>query len=253
MAATPPPEPSKTFGVTKLHGQNQYYLVIITSSIYGTVQAWMPEDVIFDVSSNWDYIVGNFQNALASWVTTSATGKGVFSQYLSAQEWRGSTPLTLSIPLHFFATEDASNEVINPIKTLVKMALPRTGDGSIQSKGEPAGRLIPPGPRADPGSIGIITKSFQEFFGFKDTKTDQINVYIGNFVRLKGVFVDSVSNITFRGRLSAATGTDPGGLPMQGTLTVLFKTLYAPTAEDIDDYIMTGITNPNRPDVILSP
>jgi hypothetical protein len=237
-----------------LGGQSKWYLVVITSTRYGDVQAWLPDTIQFNIKSSWGPIVGNIDNALANYlgVTSLPSGTTFNSKKLTAQEWRGSEPLDLLLPLSFFATENAKMEVVEPIKRLIKMALPR----AIQA-GKSSFNLQPPGPvpniHIEPITIpkeiggvtipiigGITTPPIDASIGAK--YQDLINVYIGSFVTLKSVFISSISNIEFKGKLS----TD--GLPMEGKCVVLFRTLFAPTSNDMDDYLGSGFAPPsNRP------
>lgn len=226
-------------GVTKLYGQNIYYIVIISSSIYGTVQAWLPEQIVLEIASHWGFVVATEDlSAGASWFFSGLSGGVVpTAQYLTAQAWRGSTPLNLDLNLSFFATEDAYKEVIEPIKKLIKMTLPRRqSDGSIF--------LIPPGPKATPGWLENFLSGFRVAKG----EEDLINVYIGNFIRLKGVFISSVAP-SFKGRLTAAVvGTDiPAGLPTEGECKVSFRTLNSPVSQDIDEFILSSGAVNDRP------
>jgi hypothetical protein len=247
MAGTSPATDT-TYGVTKLYGQNQYYLVIISSSVHGTVQAWLPQDIALEIVSSWGFIVGGGEegNAGINWLSTISVGVVPRGQYLSSQEWRGGGPLDLILPLHFFATEDSNREVIKPIKTLIKMSLPRKSDPNAAPG--IAFQLVPPGPRQSPGPIfSFIGGVFKEIIGpflpnQVSTEPDIINVYVGNFLRLPGVFVLSVQP-TFSGRLSAETAASPAGLPMQGTCAVKFRTLMAPVASDMDAYLLSGLND----------
>jgi hypothetical protein len=188
------------------------------------------------------------ENIFANWIGTGAAGATPQAQYLTAREWRGSSSLRLELPLHFFAVSDSTDEVIRPIKNLIRMSLPRlnTSSNPLASIFE----LIPPGPRPDPG--GLFGKVFP-VGGLFRTVADDINVYVGNFLRLKKVFISSLPVISFKGRLSAQSSTDPGGLPMEGKCTVIFETVYSATSNDVQQYLLSGITGPNAGDTRPNP
>jgi hypothetical protein len=250
MADIPITTPS---GVQDLLGQSNYYVVYITSSRYGSVLAWLPDDVRISVVSSWGPIVSNIESALANYVGSNLGtipghegGAAFFSKKLTAQEWRGVEPLVLQLPLHFFAIKDANLEVIEPIKRLLKMSLPKPIEGSSAFY-----NLAPPGPVPDsPLSIEQINTGISTFNTAVDFLTggiipkvppvtsigarypeDTINVYIGNFFTLKRVFISQISAVQFKAKLSV------DGLPMEGLVEIMFKTMLAPTSDDINDYI----------------
>jgi hypothetical protein len=227
--------PSDTAGVTHPTGQSKYYVVIISSSRWGHVQAWLPDAIQISVRSNWGPVVSTDLPAALNFLTANFfSGSTLFSKRLTAQEWRGSEPLELTLPLHFFATQDSKTEVIEPIKRLLKMSLPRRREESTSDS-----FLVAPGPIA-------------RLFG-KDTDTGQgegadlINVYVGNYLRLPRMFISLIQNVEFKAKL------DKNGFPMEAVTTIVFRTLYSPIAENVDEYlgIYTG-NNPNltRPDTI---
>jgi hypothetical protein len=217
-------------------GQSKYYVVIITSTRWGTVQAWLPDSIQMLVKSSWGPIVGNIESAMANWFgVPGSPGTTFFSRKLTAQEWRGMEPFQLILPLHFFATEDANEEVIEPIKRLLKMSLPmQVGTDSklfnLRAPGPvPAGSSIP----LLPGGRG---REFQ----------DVINVYLGNFLALKEVFIADIPGVQFSAKLSK------DGLPMEGSCTVVFKTVYSPTAQEMDTFFGSIAGGPGgipRPDL----
>jgi hypothetical protein len=184
----------------------------------------LPDEITLSVSSYWAPVVGTEFSSFVNW---AVQGK-LQSQYLTAHAWRGSGPLTLQLPLHFFATYDAEKEVIAPIRTLVKMALPQATNSEFG--------VLPPGPRSEPGVI----KKIKELnlpganYVFQSGKADEIQVFIGNFLRLTSVFIPGVPSVSFRGKLS------PDGLPMEGVCITNFQTLYAPVADNIDFYMPKG-------------
>ena len=225
-------------------GQSQYYVVIITSSRWGTVQAWMPDSVQMSAKSSWGPVVGNIESALANWFG-ARSGVSFFSKKLTAQEWRGVEPLQLILQLHFFATEDANEEVIEPIKRLMKMSLPMKVGGEAN---DDFFNLRAPGPVAKGIELPFHipgTEAGNTVIGGADRELqDLINVYIGNYFALKEVFIADIPGIKFSAKLSK------DGLPMEGECTVVFKTVYSPTTQDMDMYF--GVRVPSslaRPDL----
>ena len=238
VAPTPNSSQPVGVGVSDLDGQSKWYVVIISSSRWGTVQAWLPDTIDLVTKSHWGPIVGNIENSLANWLAGNFGDPrtSLFSKKLTAQEWKGTEPLTLVLQLHFFATSDANMEVVEPIKRLMKMSLPRQINENffgLQAPGPvPAGAKVPDWV---PGIGGITVGGRGKF------DEDIINVYIGNFITIKEVFIDAIPTIEFKGKLS----TD--GWPMEGVVSVMFKTVYCPTTQDIDTYIGAAIGT--RPDL----
>lgn len=210
-------------GVRHLDGQSKYYMVVITSSRWGDVYAWLPDSIQFLVRSNWAPIVGNVGGSLMNFALIKGSeffGAGPItftSKRLSAQEWEGSEPLDLQLPLHFFATQDAGLEVIEPIRKLMKMALPRKRRQDSDDT-----FLVPPGPV--PRVFGSNSEAD------RDPNSDRINVYIGNYCRITDMFISVIQQIEFLGKLS----TD--GIPMEAKCNVVFRTLFSPIADDVDGY-----------------
>jgi hypothetical protein len=227
------PSTSVTAGVTHLSGQNVFYLVIITSTIHGNVQAWLPDNVLLSFRSNWGPIVGDLPPAV-NWFTTNLTDHTLVNQRLTAQSWRGSEPFQLQMDLHFFATQDSTKEVIEPIKRLVKMALPRLGQNKTF--------LFAPGPR-DNSVSNLINTITGGRLGESGDAGDQdiINVYIGNYIRLTRVFISVINQIEFKAKL------DSQGYPMEAIVSIQFRTLYSPIVENVDDYFGTSLVGPFQP------
>jgi hypothetical protein len=227
--------PTDTAGVTHPSGQSKYYIVIISSSIHGHVQAWLPDSIQISIRSNWGSIVSTELGAAFNWFTSAVLGHTLVSKKQTAQEWRGSEPLELVLPLHFFATQDSKIEVIEPIKRLMKMTLPRRNNSNSDSF------LIAPGPVPSLFGKGETTT------GPAEGAQDLINVYIGNYFRLTNVFISLMQNVEFKAKL------DKNGFPMEAVTTIQFRTLYSPLAENMDEYLGTYTgTDPafNRPNTI---
>jgi hypothetical protein len=254
-------------GVNDLAGQSRYYLVVITSTRYGDVYAWLPDDIRLWVNSSWGPIVGNVDSALANYVGTIGGSKVLgytpgatfFSKKLTAQEWRGVEPLTLQLPLHFFAVKNAATEVVEPIKRLIKMSLPKQiGDSSNAND---LFNLAPPGPVPTLSlDFTAVNNALNQIPGVSNFNagggllpnnvtlsgqypSDIINVYIGNFLILKGVFIHQINNVEFKSKLSV------DGLPMEGLCDVMFRTVFAPSSDDIDAYIGNNLDFSGEPTI----
>jgi hypothetical protein len=215
-------------GITNLDGQSQYYTVIIDSIRHGMVFAWLPDEFNMNIVENWNFVAGAGLPTIVNFFAEALRGSRPTNQYLTAQIWSGSSPLRFALPLHFVARRDSISEVINPIKILLKAALP-VATGGLGSS------LIPPGPSissiAGDALSSIVGQVRSGGFG------DEITVYIGSYLRLPQTFIEAV-DVSFKGKL------DVNGYPMEASATVRFCTLYAPVAGDIDDYLSPGVADP---------
>jgi len=201
-------------GVASLNGQNAYYLVQILSSRYGLVNAWLPNTFQFNLEQSWKNIIGGGAPEIINAIMEMATGRNVYSQYLTARVWTGSNPLAFRLPLHFVARRSSQGEVIKPIKQLMKMSLPvRSGSWTV----------FPPGP-------SVIHQAAEQLLGWADTHSDNITLYIGNYIRIPNVYISNVE-VSFDGLLNK------DGEPMSGDVMIQCATLYMPTSNEVDKWL----------------
>jgi len=201
-------------GIDNLGGQSPYYLIQILSSRYGLVNAWLPDKFSMSIEQSWKNLVGGGDIGLLNEISELFTGKIVNNQYLTAKVWTGSNPLMFSLPLHFVARRDSRKEVIRPIKQLMKMSLPvRSGTWQI----------YPPGP-------SVKHKAIEATRGTIDTHSDNITLYIGNYIRIPNVYISNVQ-ASFDGLLNK------DGEPMSGDVQISCSTLYMPTANEVDTWL----------------
>jgi hypothetical protein len=196
-------------GVTYLDGQSIFYQIILVSPVHGIVYAWLPDEFAINLTENWNFMVGAGAPAIVSGLSDIIFGGRPTNQYLTAQIWSGSSPLRIALPLHFVARRNAVREVINPIQTLLKAALPRKFGAGISA----------PGP--------MISSN-----GTK--RGDPISLYIGSYFAISNLFIESIDPI-FKGKL------DVEGNPMEAQVTIRLSTLYSPMAEDIDTFLAPGV------------
>lgn len=229
-------------GVLELDGQNEYYRVCFHSEVFGLVWAWLPDDFTMNLLEAWNYILGGGLPAVINLTSQLfAGGKIPNTKYLTAKVWTGSDPLKFSLPLRFVAQRSSSEEIIQPIKQLMKMSLPRNPNGGAW--------LIPPGPgigqdivqgirgiETRAGTVGSLADRYiGRGWGSGATSGDNITLYIGSYLRIPRIYIESVT-ATFKGLLNK------DGQPMESSCRVNCATLYAPTADDIDSYISVQST-----------
>lgn len=226
--------------------QSGLYKITVTSNKSRPVEGLMPESLALSINSSWGTPFapsggGLYETLLA---LESAVAVSSISDYMTMSVWTGSSPVQIELPIDFVAEDpgDAKLKVVDPIKSLMKMALPSKLDGQTNpllgsflnkvsefSEGAGAtaskivngsGLLVPPGPRA---------LKLNE----KDSNEEIITVRVGNFCVFTKVIMLSV-NPVFKMIL------DKTGLPMRAQCTIVFRTYMTPSKGDVDVMFPTG-------------
>ena len=169
---------------------NPYKLFINQPDQERSVTAFLPESFSWNVTSDYDTpfvsgvdissvpIAGNFISKIGG---TGISGDGIFSlldatllgskrytsQMLSMQVWQGSSPVDFSIPMHFLHEKNTETDVVSPLRTLMKMALPHQSNNFT---------LYPPGPKLDFSNFNSSTN---------DTPSESFRLDIGQNYREK--------------------------------------------------------------------
>ena len=120
--------------------------------------------------------------------------------------WLSNSPISFDIPFEFRAMSDAQKEVVEPIKQLMALACP-IEDGDL---------LYAPGPRIKINSDG----------SFRFDPKYNIKLKIGNLMTIRNILITNV-NPTFDSRFVAS------GAPISAKAEVSFRTLKAPTYQDL--------------------
>ena len=189
------------------------FLVIIKSTVHGTVVARLPEEVQMQLSSEWDtpFLQGS-GNQLVEVAAQTIFNVSTKTQLASGQVWSGSTPIELTLPLDFYADENSTLEVIEPVVKLAKMALPRLSGGI-------GGFYTSPGPR---------------IFPRQKNPGDNITIKLGNFLNFKQVIVVSVNpNFVVR-------DLTPTGEPLRCSCDITFRSMYTLTGNELQSQF-TGL------------
>lgn len=145
----------------KQPGKAERYKVLI-QSIHGdrqniAIKGWLPEEVTFDISSQYEAPFSQGLNQMVPGFGQMARAFGVnlVTQAMTSQVWQGSSEINISIPLIFQAETNAYLDVIKPIKDLLKLTMPK--DLAI------GGLLEAPGPHIDidklRASIGEVVQN----------------------------------------------------------------------------------------------
>ena len=230
------------------------------------VEAWLPETVGMDVNANYD---APFAQGIANLVPENLgalarfLGMSLTTQAFTVQVWQGGAFIEFQIPFIFQAESSAANDVMKPIKDLLKLTMPKDP--------QRGGLLEAPGPVLDlqllsqnaSSAVNTLanTLSGVSFAGMKDTfselKSDtfgalnkakaaaqdniarplssaivnsvknNISLYLGRFLYLPSVVITDVSPT-----YDVLIGTDRN--PQRATVNVSFRTFYIPTQQDID-------------------
>ncbi len=129
---------------------NNPYRILVQSNAEGgggsekqslSVQGWLPEEITFDVAAQYEapYAQG-FNGAFpVLGGIMRALGVSLVTQGMTAQIWQGSTDINFQVPIVFQAETNAYDDIIKPIKNLLKLTMPRDPEGG--------GLLESPGPR----------------------------------------------------------------------------------------------------------
>lgn len=260
-----------------------YKAFVIAQEYKGTdgkgilVEAWLPETVGMDVTANYDApFAQGIANMLPENVGALARflGMSLTTQAFTAQVWQGGAFIEFQIPFIFQAETSAANEVMKPIKDLLKLTMPKDPSGG--------GLLEAPGPTIDIKKLaasGASSEVFSNLSGglsvsnmkdaYKELKGDtfgalanlkdkaqeniarplskaivnsiknNISLYIGNFIYLPSVVITDVSP-TF----DVMVGPDNN--PLRATVNVSFRTFFIPTQNDIDGMFPSATAEQTR-------
>lgn len=210
---------------TKSNTRDAYKIRIFNKEGNLDISGNIPESYEFSLGTTWDapfnqplseLVPGNLtirgrsvgQYAQAgSRALQAGTGITTHNKYLSALMWTGGSSMDLTLPFVFHAVSDPIIEVVNPMKTLMKLVAPSEISGTH-------GMLKAPGPTV----LGTVTE-----------EGDIITVEIGKFLILSPVVVESVSQ-------AFDTQFNSLGIPIAATVNVTVKSFYTVTKEDIDKF-----------------
>lgn len=258
--------------------ENAYKALVICSDQNIVVDAWLPETVGVDVNATYDapYAqgVGGVSERLGA--LAQFIGMNLTTQALTAQIWQGGAFINFQLPFVFHAETSAEKDVMEPIKNLLRLTMPKDptkGGGGI---------LEAPGPHVDikklaeNGGAGAATavQDFREN-GLKtmmdtakqvmndplgtaakvkdaannvsqrmsqalvNSVVNNISLYIGQFLYFPSVVITDVSP-TFD------TTLDGTGKPTRATVDVSFRTFYVPTQNDIETMFPNMVASNNN-------
>jgi hypothetical protein len=228
------------------------YLARVTSiRNAATVIAPLQEDILLRVESRWEPLVPTSLLATGNILLQAATKgrKSLVTKATSRRIWSGTSPMTLSLRMHFEATENPFTEVAEPCRLLQSIALPsepregKTNRSEIskhQTIQDVSGALSkipilgPPGPtpfttegilnlQRPSNELGDTTSIVEGLKG-----GDKIMVELGRFVTFFNVIVREVS-------ATVPIKFDPLGNPVSATVNMVFETYEMMTVEGLSD------------------
>lgn len=242
------------------------------------VEAWLPETVGMDVNANYD---APFAQGIANQVPENVgalarfLGMSLTTQAFTVQVWQGGAFIEFQIPFIFQAESSPANDVMTPIKDLLKLTMPKdpSGGGLLEAPGPVIDlkRLSESGASAANAissfagglSLSGLKDSFSELksdtFGalskFKNSAEqniarplstaivnsikNNISLHIGKFLYLPSVVITDVSPT-----YDVMIGPDRN--PIRATVNVNFRTFFIPTQNDIDVMFPSATSSSTR-------
>ena len=207
----------------------RFKISITSNRLKEPIESWLPEDIEFEVNSDWDtpFAAGfsRLNNILSVFNTST------LAQWNTISLWQGNSPIQITIPMQFIAENEgeAKTKVIDRVRDLVKLTLPSLSEGEgIGSRvSNFLGILTPPGPNP----VGNALKGVSFGPGGED-----INVNIGNFLRFSRVIVLRVNPVF-------STLLDSKGYPMRASASVTFRTFNTPVKNDMAQILTSSGSN----------
>ena len=230
------------------------YLVHVYAPDHGvSVHAYIPEQIETSLRSNYstpfaEGFIRSLPQGDRIHLAARLSGYGTTTQIMSMQVWQGSEPWAVSLPIHFLYRDNTINDVVQPMKALKSLALPRTKSGS----GSSTDVLESPGPRLrwksgageSPASVqSRLAGSAASALGsiasgdFAALESDflsnvsidrNISISIGDFMTFDSVVIEEVSS-TYEIKLDRVSRR-----PIALAATLQFTTFLAPTVESLD-------------------
>jgi hypothetical protein len=206
------------------------------SNIVGLAQA----GINMSADSIWETFIPTVYSETAEMLTQMVSGGkwSLITKATSRRKWKGSTPLSISIPLRFEAIEDAFTNVVEPCRVLQSLVLPSEGKSSeflSNSIGysKPLPILAPPGPT--PFTLeGVLTANRSNVNSIGNEKLieglkggDLIIIEFGRFLSFYNVILKRV-NVEY------APKFDKLGNPISAKVNLNFETYEILTAESLN-------------------
>lgn len=209
-----------TPGINTATTNNPNYLMRVTSTDGMSLIADAPKEMEIVLNNSWMDLLSVISGALGGNILGNAAvagfqfGQVVNGTYLvppelTLQIWRKSDPLEFTVPFTFNAFRDPINEVLEPLRTLIRMAAPFREGAWLHAPGPSLADLAG---GAGPSAPHLIA------------------LEVGAIINLRGLIISNL-RIEWENRFTAE------GLPIAARATVSFRTFYTYTREDYLSYL----------------
>lgn len=208
---------------------DKFRIEIRSSKMKERVISWLPEELDLSVESEWSTPLAGIASSELGALLSIANITPV-AQWMTVSIWAASSPIVMTLPLQFIAEDEgeASTKVIDPIRRLMKLALPSLASQKENTSNK-FGVLSPPGPNP----AGLTGEQFEKFTGWGSGSED-ITVKIGNFMEFRKVIVLRVNPVF-------STLLDKNGLPMRANVAFTFRTYNSPLKSDMDGILKSNV------------
>lgn len=214
---------------------DQYKVRITSSFLNTTVVAYLQDQTSFRITSEWEPFLPMAVSGVANQLSQLVTGHSLVSRFMTRRIWKGTSPVEISLTLQFRALTSAYTDVVQPVKSLMQMALPSSADPITIGRFK-LPFLSPPGP--DPYSGEAVNQQALASVSDSDRQTiqsivretkagDLISIHIGTFLQFHSVIVREV-NPVFDQMM------DEHGNPLSASVTMVFETYEILTKEQVD-------------------
>ena len=197
------------------------------------VRGVMQEGLRFRTESSWEPLVPQGSGGVADIAAQIGLRSSIRNRWTSRRMWRGTSPLSIEVPLKFHAVRDAYSEVVWPAMRLQQLALPSSTDdpeNRVSFLGVPLPVIRPPGP--SPFAVDEILSFFridtrESSLAAHLRSGDNIQVAIGRQWLFPNVIVKEVS-VEFDPKFT------PEGYPIEARVSMVFETYQMMTRDELE-------------------
>lgn len=233
----------QSVGTTTNDGEEQvdsrYKIYVSSAQVGKTVEAVLQDKISLKITSEWEpFLPLGTVSQVANSATQLVGGVSLLSRFMTRRIWKGTSPIGITITLQFESINNTYNDVVDPVISLMKMALPYE-DNDLQVFGAKIPLVSPPGP--SPFTTGNDNVSNDQKLSTGDVdkianslkKGDQISIKIGNFMKFDSVIISEVTP-----EVSNRMSVD--GFPISASVSISFETYEIITRETLSSRILMG-------------
>lgn len=197
---------------------NFYQVVVKSKSQDGTreldfeVKGILPQSVSMGVKANWTNALPQLDNNVVNLTFQEFREQSIFQRSLTAPIWSGTSHMHMGMTIRIQAEKNSSSELIEPLKKLYKISLPRIRSGERL--------LTPPGPSFDVSGTNS-----------DDNVGTIITIYVANFLKFEKVIItDLTTNFD-------TSVVDRQGLPMSADINISFRSYLVPIVSEMENIL----------------